>query len=149
MIEAAERQRIAFLLAHHHGATMWAGVEEGADGAAAIAIEDELAAAHGTRDEVAGVADLRAVAEIEPAAVEDLPALLLEDLLVGEGAAGDAEQMPLRSSTTMSELVRGNPGFGTVMSIASSIPTIRRIYLTLVRNYISPPDLWSTIQARH
>src|SRR5260370_35475859 len=65
MIEAAERQRVAFLLAHHHGAAMRAGVEEGVHGPAAIAVEDELAAAAGGGDEVAIVPALRAVAEIE------------------------------------------------------------------------------------
>jgi hypothetical protein len=47
---------------------MRAGVQEGVDRPAAIAVEDEFAAADGAGDEIAGVADLRAVAEIEPAA---------------------------------------------------------------------------------
>ena len=95
VIEAAERQRIALLFAHHHRAAVRAGVEEGVHGPAAIAVEDELAAADGAGDEVAVVADLRAMAEIEPAPVEDLPPLLLEHLFVGKGAPGDAEQVPL------------------------------------------------------
>ena len=91
MIETTERQSVPLFLAHHHGTAMRAGVQKSMDRAAAIAIEDQLAATDRTRDEIAVVDDFGAVAEVEPAAVENPPPLLLKHRLFGEGAPVDAE----------------------------------------------------------
>src|SRR4029078_7695617 len=77
-----------------HGAAMRAGIEESVNRAGAIAIEDQLAAADRTGDEVAIADNLGGMAEIEPATVEDGLALGLEHGLVGEGPPRDAEQVP-------------------------------------------------------
>jgi len=63
--------------------------------AGAVAIEDQLAAADIAGDEVASACNLRAVPDIKPAMVEDAAPFVLQNVLVGEGATRDAEEVPL------------------------------------------------------
>src|SRR5205807_6284939 len=63
---------------------MRAAVEKRVRRAAAVAHQDQRAAADIAGDEVARLGDLRFMAGIKPAAVENLAPLLLEDLGVGK-----------------------------------------------------------------
>ena len=66
-----------------------ADVQEGADLAGAVADHEHRVLAHVGGEKVAGVGDLRLVAEEEPAAGKDLLQLLLVDFLVAEDAGVD------------------------------------------------------------
>ena len=84
-------------------------------GAGAVAVEDEVAAADRAGHEVAIVGQLRAMAEIEPAAIEDVRRSASSTALVGEGAPGDAEQVPaaiLNDHCGVVRMVSMNSSFG-------------------------------------
>ena len=60
-----------------------------------VAIEDQLAAGNGAGDEIGFVGNLGAMAEIDPAAIEDAAPLRLQHALVDEGSPRNPEQVPL------------------------------------------------------
>src|SRR5579885_1450611 len=91
MIGTGERVRAPLLFAAEHRAAMRAGIEEGVKLALPVAVEDERAAADAAREEAPGLRDFGDMPQIEPAAAEDAATLELEDLLVDEDAAVDAE----------------------------------------------------------
>jgi c-di-GMP-binding flagellar brake protein YcgR len=70
-----------------------AGVEEGVDLVLGVAGEQDGALGHAARDEVARLVQLGTVAEIEPAAIEDLRTLGIQYLRIDEAAARHLEQV--------------------------------------------------------
>src|SRR5207245_592364 len=96
VVEAGVNLRVAFRLAAHHGAAVAAGIEENAEFVFAVAGEDDGPAADRAGLEVAGRADFGLVPYVDPAYVENPPALELEDLRVHHGCAVDREARGLR-----------------------------------------------------
>src|SRR6266850_4716307 len=82
------------LLAADLRAAMWAGVEHRLEIALAVTGKQDVAASDRTGDEVAGFGEFRAVAEIEPAFVEYLGALQLQNGGIDEGLPGNLENLP-------------------------------------------------------
>ena len=95
VIETLEGNGVAARLAHQRRPAMRAGVEERVHRAAAVPIEHQFARPYRPGQVVAVLGDLRPVAEVEPAFVEDRAPLGFQNLLIGEGLAGDAEQEAL------------------------------------------------------
>src|SRR4029077_19066441 len=81
VVEALEEPRVAGVLPTDRRAAVSTGVEEHAHVAVGAADEDDRAAVDQAPAEVAGLLELRLVADVEPAAVEDPLALEVEDFL--------------------------------------------------------------------
>src|SRR6185295_13303212 len=79
-----------------NGAAMAADVEQRADVALAVAAEDHRTAGDVAGDEVARILDLRGVADIDPALVEDRAVLVFQDVRRDEDAAMDRERQVLQ-----------------------------------------------------
>jgi len=84
VIETLERLGVAVFLAADLGAPMRAGVEQSRNRAVGAAREQQAAAADLTGEEIAGLRQFRLVAEIEPAFVEDLAPLAVQNRGVDE-----------------------------------------------------------------
>ena len=91
MVEAAEEPGRTGTLTADDVAAMRAGVEERVGRAVAVAHQDQWPPADLAGDEVARIGDLRFMAGIEPAAIEDLAALGFQDLGIGKNAPVDAK----------------------------------------------------------
>ncbi len=87
---------LPFALAADDGAAMAADVEQRADIALPVAAEDHRPAGDVAGDEVARIFDLRGVADIDPALVEDRAVLVLQNLRRDEHAAMDRERQVLQ-----------------------------------------------------
>src|SRR5215831_4980092 len=94
MIKTAEQPGRAGAFAADRVAAMRAGVEECVHDPSVVAHEDQRAPADPSSDEVAGICDLRFMAGVEPAAIENLAALMLQDLGIGKNPAVDAKDAP-------------------------------------------------------
>src|SRR5262249_12479861 len=92
VIHAVEIARIAFALAAHHGAAVAARVDQAADRAVAVAAEDDRPAGRPAGAEIARVLELRRMADIDPATVEQRALLALEDVTRHEHLALDLER---------------------------------------------------------
>src|SRR5499425_991708 len=93
MISTGEGSGIADIGPAQPIAPMPADVEEGVDGALAVAYHQDRVFTHKRAEEVAGLGDLTLMAQKQPAAGEDLHQLLLVDLRLDEDAPAD---QPLR-----------------------------------------------------
>ena len=91
VIHAVELPSVAFALAAHQRAAMPAAIDERMDLALAVAAEDDRPPGHRARLEVAGILELRAVPDINPAAVQDAALLPLQHILGDEHLAIDEE----------------------------------------------------------
>src|SRR5262249_31584452 len=80
VIDALEAAPIALALGADDGAAVAAGVEQAMELAALVAAEDHRPSRHLARAEIAGLLELRGMADIDPAATEDLRHLLAQDL---------------------------------------------------------------------
>src|SRR4029079_14452894 len=96
VIDALELPGVALALAANQRAAMAADVEQRADLALAVAAEDHRAAGDRAGAEVARIFDLRGVADIDPALVEDGAVLVLEDFRRDEHLAVDLERQVLQ-----------------------------------------------------
>ena len=93
VVEALEGLRVAMLLAANLRAAVRAGVEHCAQGPLGIAREQDAAAADLAGNEIAGLGQLRAVAEIEPAFIEDADTFGLQELGIHKCLARDLEYL--------------------------------------------------------
>ena len=83
-------------LAADQGAAVATAVDQGPHRALAVAAEDDRPARHRAGLEVAGIFQLGAVADIDPAAVEDGALFPLEHVIRDEHLAVDKERLRLR-----------------------------------------------------
>ncbi len=93
MIETLERFRAAMLLAANLCAAMRAGVEHRPEIAPAVAGEQDISAPDRTGDKVAGLGEFGTVPEIEPAFVENLRALDIQNGGIDKSLTGDLEDL--------------------------------------------------------
>ena len=91
VIHAVELPGVAFALAADQRAAVAAAIDQRMHRAFAVAAEDDRAAGHRAGLEVAGIFQLRSVADIDPAAVEDGALLALENIVRDENLAIDEE----------------------------------------------------------
>ena len=91
MIEALEDRGLAGSLAADTAAAMRADVVEHADLARGIAVEDEVAAGHHAGEERTRLRQFGVVPAIEPATLENLLVLHVQDRLVGKHAPRHVE----------------------------------------------------------
>src|ERR1700687_2493470 len=84
MVGTLKRPRVARFLSTDQRAAMSASVVQDADHAVVAAHENQRAACHSSRAEVAGVRHLGFVADVEPALVEYAPPLLLKTFRIDE-----------------------------------------------------------------
>src|SRR4029077_5867098 len=96
VIHAVELPGIALALAADQGAAVAAAIDQRAHDTFAVAAEDDRPARHRASLEVAGIFDLRGVADIDPAAVEDGALFALEDVVGDEHLAVDEEGLRVR-----------------------------------------------------
>ena len=96
MIDAVELPRVALALAADQRAAMAADVEQRAHLALPVAAEDHRPAGDLAGAEVAGIFDLRGVADVDPALVEDRAVLVLQDFRRDEHLAVDLEGQVLQ-----------------------------------------------------
>ena len=96
VIHAVELPGVALALAADQRAAVAAAIDQRAHGAFAVAAEDDRPARHRAGLEVAGIFDLRGVADIDPAAVEDGALLALQHVVGDEHLAIDEERLRLR-----------------------------------------------------
>ena len=87
VIEALEHARLAGLLPADAAAAMRAEIVEDVDLAARVAIENEVATGDRAGEKRSRLGQFAVMAEIEPAALEYLLVLEIEDVLIGEDAA--------------------------------------------------------------
>src|SRR6185437_13636128 len=91
-------------------AAVAAGVEEGVHDSLVVADQHDRIHAARARDQIAGLRDLAVVPDEEPALAEDALELQLEDLRVGEDAAGD--EPLLRADDLLERLAIAQPRGG-------------------------------------
>ena len=96
VIHAVELPGIALALAADQGAAVAAAIDQRAHGAFAVAAEDDRPPRHRAGLEVAGIFDLRGVADIDPAAVENGALFALENVVGDEHLAIDEERLRFR-----------------------------------------------------
>ena len=96
VIHAVELPGIAFALAADQRAAVAAAIDQRAHGTFAVAAEDDRPPRHRAGLEVAGVFDLRGVADIGPAAVENGALFALENVVRDEHFAIDEERLRIR-----------------------------------------------------
>src|SRR5262245_7003122 len=89
MISTGEGSGVADIGPAQPIAPMPADVEEGMDGALAVAYHQDRVFTHKRAEEIAGLGDLTLMAEKQPAAGEDLHQLLRVDLRLDEDATAD------------------------------------------------------------
>ena len=91
MIDALEAAPIAFALGADDGAAVPAGVEQAVELARLVAAEDHRPAGDPARAEIARLFQLGGMADIDPAAAEDLRHLLAQDVLRDQDLAIEQE----------------------------------------------------------
>src|SRR5262245_10372333 len=96
VIEAGVVLRITFRLAAHGSAAVAAGVEEDANPALAVAAEDNGTLADDAGLEIPRLPQLRLVADVDPADVEDTPPLELEYPRIHHRRAVDLKALGFR-----------------------------------------------------
>ena len=96
VIEADESARVAVPLAAHQRTAVAAAVQEHANAARGIAAQDHRPTGDDATLEIARRTHLARMADVDPAAVEDAPALRLEHGGRDEGAAMHAEVVRVR-----------------------------------------------------
>src|SRR6202035_4582105 len=96
VIHTVELPGIALALAADQSAAVAAAIDQRAHGAFAVAAEDDRPPRHRPGLEVAGIFDLRGVADIGPAAVENGALLALENVVGDENLAIDEERLRVR-----------------------------------------------------
>ena len=89
VIEALEHPAVALGFAADRGAAVWAGVHQRVQRSLRIAREQDVAARHGARQEVAGLGQFRLVTQVQPALVEHGFVFALHHAAVDEGPACD------------------------------------------------------------
>jgi hypothetical protein len=104
VVEAAEPPVVAAPLAADLGAAVRARVEPDPYAAAAVAAEQDGAPGDGAGHEVVRVRDLRLVADVDPAALEDRGALPGEHVVVDERGPVDEERV---GAALVAEVPRG------------------------------------------
>ena len=91
MVDAVELPRGSLALAAHHRAAVAAGIQEDASLPLPVAAEDDRAAGHMAGLEVARLADLRGMPDVNPALAEDALDLPVQDLVGDEDLPVDQE----------------------------------------------------------
>ena len=95
MVKTLKPQRVALLFPHDGSAAVWTDVHQGVNHALTVAIEDHLATGNAARDEIAGIGDFGFMAEVDPAPIEQRPALGLQHVRVSKGLASHFEPSAL------------------------------------------------------
>ena len=95
MIDAHEAPRIAHALGAHDRTAVAAGVEQAVIGAIAVAGEDDRPASDFTRDEVTRLLQFRCVADIDPAAPENVRHFLTQDVVGDQHLTVEQEGLSL------------------------------------------------------
>src|ERR1700682_6766833 len=80
MVDALEAAPVAVTLGADNGAAVAAGIEQAVERAALVAAKDHRPARDLARTEIAGLFQLGGMADIDPAAGEDLRHLLAQDV---------------------------------------------------------------------
>src|SRR4029450_12549197 len=95
VIDALETAPVALALGADDGAAVAAGVEQAMERTGLIAAEDHRPAGDLARAEIAGLSQLGGMADIDPAAAEDLRRLLAQHLLRDQNLAIEQEGLLL------------------------------------------------------
>src|SRR5262249_56568912 len=95
VVGGLEAAAIAVALGADDGGAVAAGVEQSVEFAGLVAADDDGAAGDLAGAEIAGLPQLRGVADIDPGAAEDLRHLLAQDLLRHQHLAVEQEGLPL------------------------------------------------------
>ena len=91
VIDALEAAPVALALGADYRAAVAAGVEQAMERAALVAAEDDRPARHLAGAEIAGLLELGGMADIDPAAGEDLRHLLAQDVFRHQDLAVEQE----------------------------------------------------------
>src|SRR5580698_8906471 len=96
VIHAVELPRVAFALTANQRATMAAAIDQRMHLAFPVTAENDRAASYGTGFEVARIFQLRSMANIDPATIEDRALFTFEHLVRDEDFAIDEKSLRFR-----------------------------------------------------